>query len=110
MSTTHRLAIAATVAALVSGTAVAAEVGTLTLPTTVGVHVAQVQGAIAPRPTVDPVVRRAQEALRAARFDPGPIDGVMGARTRAAIRAFQTARRLAPSGELDNATRAALGI
>jgi peptidoglycan hydrolase-like protein with peptidoglycan-binding domain len=65
---------------------------------------------VAPRPTADPVVRQAQTALAAARFDPGPIDGVMGAKTRQAIRDFQTARRLAPSGELDNATRAALGI
>jgi peptidoglycan hydrolase-like protein with peptidoglycan-binding domain len=39
-------------------------------------------------------VRRVQEQLAAAGFDPGPADGVVGARTRAALRAFQKARRL----------------
>jgi peptidoglycan hydrolase-like protein with peptidoglycan-binding domain len=108
MSTT-KLFASALVAVVAAGTASAAEVGTAVLQTG-GVQLAQVQGAVAPRPTADPVVRQAQQALVAARFDPGPIDGVMGARTRQAIRDFQAARRLAPSGELDGATRAALGI
>src|SRR5262245_5887074 len=106
---TSLFASAAVVAVVMAGTAGAVGFGAPTVAVT-GVQVAQVQGAVAPRPTTDPLVRRAQEALRNARFDPGPIDGVMGAKTRAAIRDFQTARKIAPSGELDNATRAALGI
>ena len=35
-----------------------------------------------------------QAALKAAGFDPGPLDGVPGARTRAAVRAFQAANGL----------------
>jgi peptidoglycan hydrolase-like protein with peptidoglycan-binding domain len=54
-------------------------------------------------------VRRAQERLAAAGFDPGPVDGVVGARTRAALRAFQEARGLDPTGEPDGSTLAELG-
>ena len=38
----------------------------------------------------------------------GPEDDDLGPRTRAAVQAFQTAQRLAPSGDLDEQTRAAL--
>ncbi len=107
--TTTKLFASALVAVLAAGGASAANVGTTVAPN-LGIQLAQVQGAIAPKPTADPVVRQAQQALAAARFNPGPIDGVMGARTRQAIRDFQTARRIAPSGDLDVATRAALGI
>ena len=107
--TTTKLFASALVAVLATGAASAATVGTALVPN-LGIQLAQVQGAIAPKPTVDPVVRQAQQLLTAARFNPGPIDGVMGAKTRQAIRDFQTARKIAPSGDLDNATRAALGI
>jgi peptidoglycan hydrolase-like protein with peptidoglycan-binding domain len=33
-------------------------------------------------------VREVQEALAAAGFDPGPIDGIMGPRTKAALRKY----------------------
>lgn len=70
-----------------------------------GIQIAQAD----PR-QADQAVRAAQQALAAMRIDPGPIDGVMGPKTRDAIRAFQNQRRLAPSGELDANTRVALGI
>ena len=54
-------------------------------------------------------VRRVQERLAAAGFDPGPVDGAMGPRTRAALRAFQEARGLDPTGEPDGPTLAELG-
>mgnify|MGYP003970327187 CR=1 FL=1 len=42
--------------------------------------------AIAPQPSAsDPNVRELQEDLKAAGFDPGPIDGIMGPQTQAAI-------------------------
>jgi N-acetylmuramoyl-L-alanine amidase len=41
-------------------------------------------------------------------YDPGPIDGYMGPRTREAIRAFQKARKLAPDGILGPVTLGAL--
>lgn len=49
-------------------------------------------------------VTSAQRALARQSHDPGPIDGRMGPRTRAALRAFQTQRGLAPNGQLDDAT------
>jgi peptidoglycan hydrolase-like protein with peptidoglycan-binding domain len=54
-------------------------------------------------------VRRVQERLAAAGFDPGPADGIAGPRTRAALRAFQEARGLDPTGEPDGPTLAELG-
>ena len=55
-------------------------------------------------------VRRMQERLEAAGFDPGPADGVMGGRTRAALRSFQEARGLDPNGEPNQATLTELGV
>ena len=56
-----------------------------------------------------PDIQRAQQALKQAGHDPGPIDGVMGARTRAALEAYQKQQGLEASGQLDPATAAKLG-
>jgi len=56
------------------------------------------------------VVRRAQEALERAGYEIGVSDGQLGPRTVAAIRRFQTDRYLPLTGQLDDATVAALGI
>ncbi len=53
-------------------------------------------------------VQQAQERLDALGLDPGPIDGVMGARTRDALRTFQQKNDLPVTGELDWQTRMAL--
>jgi peptidoglycan hydrolase-like protein with peptidoglycan-binding domain len=53
-------------------------------------------------------VRGAQQALRDKGFDPGPIDGVMGPRTTAALRDFQSKEGLMATGQLDADTRARL--
>ena len=50
-----------------------------------------------------------QIAVRAHGFDPGPIDGVQGPRTRGAVASFQRRHRLRVDGRLDHATRQALG-
>jgi len=50
-----------------------------------------------------------QAALVAAGFDPGPVDGVTGPRTRAALRAFQAAQGLMADGMAGPQTRALLG-
>lgn len=49
-----------------------------------------------------------QKTLAELGFDPGPVDGIMGARTRAAIRKFQESRNLAADGIVGSKTRAAL--
>jgi lysozyme len=53
-------------------------------------------------------IRGVQSALRAKGFDPGPVDGVFGAKTRAAVIAFQRVRGLTPDGVVGPKTRAAL--
>ena len=60
--------------------------------------------------TASDVVRRAQEALERAGYEIGFSDGQLGPRTFAAIRRFQSDRYLTPSGQLDDATLAALGV
>ena len=50
-----------------------------------------------------------QRALLGAGHDPGPIDGIYGGRTRAAVRSFQQAKNL-PRGGLTLGTLSALGV
>jgi peptidoglycan hydrolase-like protein with peptidoglycan-binding domain len=50
-------------------------------------------------------VRAAQQALQEKGFDPGPADGVMGAKTTAAVKEFQQKNNLTVTGTLDADTR-----
>jgi len=54
--------------------------------------------------------REVQEALKAKGNDPGPIDGRMGPKTRAALKAFQESNGLKATGQLDNQTAEKLGV
>jgi uncharacterized protein (TIGR02594 family) len=51
-----------------------------------------------------------QQALRQRGYDPGPIDGVRGPKTSAAIRAFQRAHRLSIDGIAGPMTLSRLGL
>jgi outer membrane protein OmpA-like peptidoglycan-associated protein len=62
-------------------------------------------GAGASSSVADPV-RAAQEKLNAAGYDAGPVDGILGPRTRRALIHFQAVEGLELTGELDAATRA----
>ncbi len=53
-------------------------------------------------------IRQIQEQLAAAGYDPGPIDGLMGPRTRAAVQQFQQANGLQVDGDPGPLTQAAL--
>lgn len=63
-------------------------------------------GATAPAARNDiPVnLREVQRRLSAAGYDAGPADGILGPRTERALRSFQAANGLEPSGEVDAAT------
>jgi peptidoglycan hydrolase-like protein with peptidoglycan-binding domain len=54
-------------------------------------------------------VRKVQTLLKEKGFDPGPIDGVVGTRTSAALHAYQDAYGIKASGNIDNQTLFALG-
>jgi carboxyl-terminal processing protease len=55
-------------------------------------------------------VKSVQKALQAKGMDPGPIDGIMGPKTTAALKAFQKDQKLTDSGTLDDQTREKLGV
>ena len=55
-------------------------------------------------------VRRIQQRLGELGFDPGPVDGIWGAQTRAALQEFQEARGLEPTGDPTEPTLAELGV
>jgi hypothetical protein len=49
-------------------------------------------------------VAKAQRLLLALGYDPGPLDGISGPRTRAAVMAFEAAQGLPPTGALTPST------
>jgi Putative peptidoglycan binding domain len=53
-------------------------------------------------------IGQAQERLRAAGFNPGSIDGVLGPQTKEALRRYQASHGLPATGVLDEATRQVL--
>ena len=55
------------------------------------------------------IMRKIQQALVDAGFDPGPVDGVRGAKTIAAIESFQRRNNI-PTGKLDKRTLRALDV
>lgn len=55
-------------------------------------------------------VRDAQEKLKEKGYDPGPIDGVWGPRTAAAVRDYQRAEKLTMTSRLDQETAAKLAL
>ena len=75
-----------------------------TMPDTAGGRTPSV-GSLSPEQ-----IRRVQQRLAESDHNPGPVDGIMGRRTREALRAFQRARGLEPTGEPDERTLAELGV
>lgn len=54
------------------------------------------------------LVRRAQETLAEKGFDPGPVDGVWGSKTKSGVMKFQESEGLLASGQLDEQTKSRL--
>jgi hypothetical protein len=55
-------------------------------------------------------VKEIQKALRNRGYDSGPVDGIMGEKTRQALRDFQKAKDFEATGRLDDQTAEALGV
>lgn len=66
-----------------------------------GLSETQIIGAVS---GYNPRVEGIQKILQDAHFEPGAADGVMGSRTRQAIRRFQKEKGLWPSGKIDSKT------
>lgn len=58
----------------------------------------------------DKTIRAVQQQLNARGFNAGPLDGVVGAQTKSAIRSFQEREGLPVTGTLDRQTISALGV
>ena len=63
---------------------------------------------VSPPAPADQSVRQIQGILQERGYDPGPLDGVMGKKTKAALRQFQRDQRLSATGEIDASTKAGL--
>ena len=55
-------------------------------------------------------VKEVQQALKDKGYNPGPVDGVMGARTKEALKSFQSASNLQVTGTLNAETAEKLGV
>lgn len=56
----------------------------------------------------DSTTRMVQEALVEKGFDPGPVDGMWGSRTKAAVMKFQESAGLTANGQIDGPTEISL--
>ncbi len=54
-------------------------------------------------------IRQVQQELLKKGFDPGPIDGILGPRTKEAVSNFQDRFGMKASGDINNKTLFALG-
>ena len=108
----HAHEIATAVAPRVSETAAATTTETVVAPATASPPSAAgaVFGEADAEPTLlgKPAIASMQAGLKQLGYDPGPIDGVFGPRTSAAVRAFQRAEELLIDGTLSAPTRSRL--
>lgn len=90
-----------------------AELAAITVTPTPAPTASKEETASTASPAVPPLedsarVREVQQALKAAGFDPGPVDGKMGHRTQTAVRDFQRSQGLEPDGKVGPKTWAKL--
>jgi hypothetical protein len=57
-----------------------------------------------------PIIQKAQQELKKKGINPGPVDGIIGPKTKSALRRYQAENGLPITGELDAETQIALGI
>lgn len=63
-----------------------------------------------PRSPAPRFIREAQRTLRALGYDPGPVDGLMGPKTKDALARYQRSERIEVTRRLDPETMARLDI
>jgi len=56
----------------------------------------------------DSMTRMVQEALVEKGFDPGPVDGIWGSKTKSAVMQFQESAGLTANGQIDGPTKSSL--
>lgn len=56
------------------------------------------------------VIQQAQQKLNDQGFNAGPVDGKFGPATKEAVRKFQQAKGISPTGQIDQQTLTALGV
>ena len=74
------------------------------------VHISSNSRLILKQGSSGPTVRKLQRKLKKLGFNPGPIDGIFGKKTRAALIRFQKSRRLIADGIAGPRTLAALNL
>ena len=74
------------------------------------VYATDANGKVSSTARPNGTVRSAQAALNDQGYSAGAVDGQWGPSTQSAVRRFQADKGLAPSGTLDSATLAALGV
>jgi len=88
--------------------------GSASVPALAGAAAAHGNGSVAPgwtAPATRPrFVRDAQRALEDLGYPVGPVDGIVGARTRSALLRYQEAEGLPMTGRLDSETMVRLDI
>jgi peptidoglycan hydrolase-like protein with peptidoglycan-binding domain len=67
-------------------------------------------GTAASRQPAPRYVREAQRALRDLGYEPGPVDGVVGPKTKEALARYQRSEKIAVTGRLDPETMVRLDI
>ncbi|HEY7437455.1 MAG TPA: peptidoglycan-binding domain-containing protein [Methylomirabilota bacterium] len=71
---------------------------------------AMARAAEEPAPPARRFVREAQRTLRDLGYQPGPVDGIVGPRTKEALARYQRSERIQVTGRLDPETMARLDI
>lgn len=95
----------ASAAVLAGGDKMKNQKGAQAAPSSQHSSASQSQGAQSPE-----TVKKVQEALTAAGYDPGPADGKLGQKTSQALKKAQTDKSLSATGQLDSQTLTALGV
>lgn len=109
MNRWESVVVSAVAGAFVAGT-VFAQAATPTPPSDKPPMAERARGGASAMGTPSERVKAAQQALKDKGHDPGSVDGVMGPKTRQALKDFQKAQGIKETGRLDAETLAKLGV